>query len=158
MTFIDGEPKLPAAFTTSDLKSWTELGGKEAQRFAGTARYTIDFNLPAAQSDNWVIDLGEVRESARVYINGKLAAALWSVPYRALVGRYLKPGHNQLEIEVTNLSANRIRDLDIRNVKWQIFHDINFVNHNYKKFDASKWPLTPSGLIGPVRLLPMKNF
>ncbi len=63
---------------------------------------------------------------------------------------------NLLEIEVTNLSANRIRDLDTRKVDWRIFHDINFVNHNYKNFDASKWPLTPSGLLGPVRMTPMK--
>ena len=64
---------------------------------------------------------------------------------------------NKLEIEVTNLSANRIRDLDIRQVDWKIFHEINFVSHDYKKFDASQWPLTPSGLLGPVRLTPMKT-
>ncbi len=40
---------------------------------------------------------------------------------------------------------------------WKIFHEINFVDHNYKKFDASKWPLTPSGLLGPVRLTSMKK-
>ena len=29
------------------LKSWTELGGEAAQRFAGTARYRIEFDAPA---------------------------------------------------------------------------------------------------------------
>ncbi len=153
--FIQGAPKLPAAFTTSSLASWTECGDKEAERFAGTARYTISFALPRPEADDWIIDLGEVRESARVVINGKTASALWSVPYRAAVGRFLKPGRNELQIDVTNLSANRIRDLDIRKVKWKIFHDINFVNHNYRGFDASKWPVTPSGLLGPVTLQPM---
>ena len=28
--------------------------------------------------------------------------------------------------------------------------EINFVNINYKPFDAANWPLTPSGLLGPV--------
>ena len=159
VTFVDGAPKLPAPFTTSELKSWTQLGDEEAKRFAGTARYAVEFNLPNnVKADDWIIDLGNVRESARVFINGKMAAGLYSIPYSAPVGRFLKPGRNLIEIEVTNLSSNRIRDLDTRKVQWQIFNDINFVNHNYKKFDASKWPLTPSGLLGPVTLAPVKEI
>jgi hypothetical protein len=158
VTFIEGEPKLPHPFMTSELVSWVEKGDAEARRFAGTARYAIEFELPAAEADDWIIDIGDVRESARVFINGKMAAALWSLPFQAQVGRFLEPGRNRLELEVTNLSANRIRDLDTRNVKWKIFHDINFVNHNYEEFDASKWPLAPSGLLGPVRLIPMMKY
>ena len=59
--------------------------------------------------------------------------------------------------EVTNTSANRIRDLDRRGVKWQNFYDINFVNLNYKKFDASDWPVRPAGLLGPVTLTPLAD-
>jgi hypothetical protein len=158
VTFVEGGPKLPASFSTSELGSWVEMADEEARRFAGTARYSTEFELPDTEADDWMIDLGDVRESARVFINGKMAAALWSVPYRARVGNYFKPGRNRLEIEVTNLSANRIRELDIRKVNWKIFHDINFVDQNYQKFDASKWPLTPSGLLGPVRLFAMKRF
>ena len=108
-------------------------------------------------AEDWEIDLGDVRESARVFINGKEAAGLYSVPFSAPVGKYLKPGRNRLEIEVTNLSANRIRDLDRRKVQWKIFHDINIVTQLYEKFDASQWSLTPSGLLGPVTLTPMKD-
>jgi hypothetical protein len=154
--FVDGGPALPADITTTELTSWTAIGDEEAGSFAGTGRYSIEIDLPKG-ADNWVIDLGDVRESARVFINGKSAASLYSIPFSAPVGQHLKVGHNLLEIEVTNLSANRIRDLDIREVNWKIFHDINFVDHNYKKFDASEWPLTPSGLLGPVTLTPMKD-
>ena len=104
-----------------------------------------------------MLDLGDVRESARVTINGQAAANLWCVPYRAAVGKFLKPGNNRLTIDVTNLSANRIRDLDQRKVEWKIFDEINFVDIHYKPFDASQWPLTPSGLLGPVRCVPMKQ-
>ena len=76
---------------------------------------------------------------------------------RARVGRYLKKGDNTIEIEVTNLSANRIRDLDIRKVDWKIMHDANIVTPAYTPFDASRWPLQPSGLLGPVRLIPLKS-
>ena len=64
--------------------------------------------------------------------------------------------HHEIAIEVTNLSANRIRDLDQRGVDWKKFYEINFVDHTYKPFDASKWDLEPSGLPGPVRLLPYR--
>jgi hypothetical protein len=39
-------------------------------------------------------------------------------------------------------------------VAWKKFYDINLVNHLYKPFDASDWDLKPSGLLGPVRLIP----
>jgi len=157
ITFIEGGPALPEEITTSALESWTTIGDDEAKRFAGTGRYSIEIDIPKG-ADNWEIDLGDVRESARLLINGTEAAGLYSFPYSALVGEYLEVGPNLLEIEVTNLSANRIRDLDRRKVEWKIFHDINFVDHNYREFDASKWPLTPSGLLGPVTLTPMKEY
>lgn len=155
--FIDGGPSLPEPIQTRQLKSWTGFGQDKAAAFAGTARYTIEFEMPATPApDDWVIDLGDVRESARVSINGRPAANLWCVPFRAPAGSFLKPGTNRLEIEVTNLSANRIRDLDARKVQWKIFDEINFVDIHYKPFDASGWPVVPSGLLGPVRLIPMK--
>ena len=72
-------------------------------------------------------------------------------PYRLSV-ETLKPGRNFLEVEVTNLSANRLRDLDRRKVPWRIFNDINIVNVNYRPLDASTWPVLESGLLGPVVL------
>jgi hypothetical protein len=39
-------------------------------------------------------------------------------------------------------------------VVWKKFYEINFVNINYEKFDASGWPAMDSGLLGPVRLIP----
>jgi hypothetical protein len=156
VTFVDGGPELPKPFFTKELKSWTEFGSGALERFAGTASYRIEFMLPSVRADDWIIDLGDVRESARVSFNGKEVACLYSIPFRALVGDYLKPGRNVLEIEVTNLSANRIRDLDRRGVNWKIFNDINFVDHHYQKFDASDWLLIPSGLLGPITLTPVK--
>jgi alpha-L-rhamnosidase len=151
------DQKLPASFTTDKLASWTTLGDEEAKRFAGTARYTLEFDAPSTTADNYLLDLGDVRESARVTLNGQPVATLWSLPFQTPVGKFLHPGKNKLEIEVTNLAANRIRDLDQRGVVWKKFHEINYVNIHYRPFDASTWPLTDSGLLGPVKLIPMKN-
>lgn len=156
IAFTKGGPELPPALTAATLASWTDLGGDEARRFAGTARYRIEFDAPTGKADDWRLDLGDVRESARVRLNGRDVATAWSVPFRVRVGEFLRPGRNVLELDVTNLAANRIRDLDQRKVTWKIMREINFVNINYKPFDASGWSLTPSGLLGPVTLTPLK--
>lgn len=154
--FITGGPERPAPFTTKALVSWTAAGDEAARRFGGTARYTLDFEAPAGTAEDWRMDLGDVRESARVTVNGQPAGTAWSVPFRLNVGALLRPGRNRIEIEVTNLAANRIRDLDRRKVEWKVMREINFVNINYKPFDAADWPLTPSGLLGPVTLTPLR--
>lgn len=164
--FMKGGPELPPPAVVTQLGSWTDLGG-EAQRFAGTARYRIEFDLEELRrrgssgadraTDEWALDLGDVRESARVHVNGETIATAWSVPFVVRLGRRLKPGRNVLELEVTNLAANRIRDMDQRGVTWKIMREINFVDINYRPFDASKWPVTASGLLGPVRLMPLRT-
>ena len=60
---------------------------------------------------------------------------------------------NRLEVEVTNLGANRIRDLDRRKVNWKYFCDRNVYGTNYKPLDASVWPVRESGILGPVHLV-----
>ncbi|MBI5691047.1 MAG: glycoside hydrolase [Verrucomicrobia bacterium] len=156
ITFLKGGPALPAPLQTTALKSWTELGSEDARRFAGTARYRLEFEAPAARADDWMLHLGDVRESARVRLDGRDLGTVWSLPMRVRLGGPLAPGRHVLELEVTNLAANRIRDMDARKEKWKIMREINFVNINYKPFDASGWPLTPSGLLGPVTLTPLR--
>jgi hypothetical protein len=156
ITFTKGGPEIPPALSAPALKSWTDLGGDAAQRFAGTARYRLEFDAPSASADDWMLGLGDVRESARVRLNGRDVGTVWSLPMRLRVGTHLKAGRNVLELDVTNLAANRIRDLDQRKVTWKIMREINFVNINYKPFDAAGWALTPSGLLGPVTLTPLR--
>jgi hypothetical protein len=155
VTFLAGGPVLPASFRTDTLVSWTERGDEEGRRFAGTARYSIRFDAPG-EASSYLLDLGRVAESARVRLNGKELGILFARPFRVETGPLRRTG-NELEIEVTNLSANRIRDLDVRRVPWKVFQDINFVGIDYKPFDASGWPLKPSGLLGPVRLEPLAS-
>src|SRR6184192_3340943 len=155
VTFLAGGPVLPAPFRTDTLVSWTERGDEEARRFAGTARYSMRFDAPG-EASSYLLDLGRVAESARVRLNGEDLGILFARPFNVDLGRVRRSG-NELQIEVTNLSANRIRDLDLRGVPWKVFEDINFVGLDYKPFDASGWPLQASGLLGPVRLQPLAD-
>lgn len=157
--FLQGGPILPKPMEMDSLVSWTKNPDREAERFAGTARYSATLELPARVADEWLLDLGKLRDSARVSINGQPAGTVWSLPFQLRVGKFLRPGRNTIEIEVTNLSSNRIRDLDRRKVGWKKFHDANIVSHEYKKFDASKWPIRESGLLGRegrIHLVPCK--
>jgi hypothetical protein len=72
------------------------------------------------------------------------------------IGGFLKTGKNLIEIEVTNLPANRIADYDRRGINWRIFKDINVVNLNYQRSDYAHWQPLPSGLNSPVRLIPVR--
>jgi len=154
LTFSEGGPAIPEPITSKELKSWTEFGSPELESFAGSGVYTIPFSLEGKEAKSWILDLGDVRESARVWINQQPAGVLVAHPFRIDITPYVQAGINELSVEVSNLSANRIRDLDRKGVHWKKFEDINIVSHMYEPFDASEWPLQPSGLLGPVRLIP----
>ncbi len=153
--FIEGGPDLPPAFQTQTPGSWAEQGDA-ASRFAGTARYSTSFDAPGARSGPWLLRLGRVCESARVRLNGEPVGTLIAPPFAVPLGA-LRTHGNRLEIEVTNLAANRIRDRDRRGLPWKVFHEINFVDIRYQPFDASAWPVRESGLLGPVQLVPLSN-
>jgi len=152
--FTEGGPELPADQKLDKLVSWTALNDQKLQSFSGTGVYTSTFKLKSKTAKEYVLNLNQVDESARVWINGQEVGILWSIPFEARIGKYLKAGNNAIKIEVVNLMANRIRDMDRKKIQWRNYHEINFVNINYKEFDASSWPLMPSGLIGPVTITP----
>lgn len=152
--FLDGGPAIPPPFETPTLASWTTQPGDAYRNFSGTAVYRLEFD--AKDLTRALLDLGEIAHTAKVRLNGKPAGTCWAPPHRVSLTGLLEKGRNVLEVEVTNLAANRIADLDRRKVEWKAFHEINFVNIDYKPFDASVWPALPSGLLGPVTLIPLR--
>ena len=120
----------------------------------GTGIYTTTFRLTKQQAkQRWLLDLGDVRESARVYLNGQFLGCAWAVPYILDCRNALKKGRNELRIEVTNLPANRISDLDRKGVQWRKMKEINVVNINYQKTTYADWTPMPSGLNSEVKLI-----
>ncbi len=152
--FIEGGPNLPLVRDINTLSDWTKWpqDNGDLRAFSGTARYAIHFARPIAKADAWEIHLGEVCYSARVKLNGHDLGTVISRPWRVSFENALLQNDNTLEIEVTNLMANRLADLDRRKVDW---HPFFFVNIDYKPFDASQWEPLPSGLLGPVQLVPL---
>src|SRR5690606_16752100 len=106
----------------NSLSSWTAWG-EAAANFSGTARYRITFPKPETDASEYLLDLGEVRESAHVSLNGKEIGTAWSIPFRLRIdGADFREGNNQLDIEVTNLGANRIRYMDRAGIVWKKFY------------------------------------
>ena len=105
-----------------------------------------------------MLNLGDVRESARVYVNGTEAGNAWSVPFCINIGEYLKQGDNTLEIDVTNMQANRIADYERRGIKWRKFKDTNINSvTGARSFNFGEWDTVPSGLNSIVTLTPLKR-
>jgi hypothetical protein len=155
--FVQSEPQLKDTFALDSLKSWTELGNETLKVNAGTGVYETTFNLNRLSKESeYLLDLGDVRESAHVYVNGQDAGIVWAAPFECRISNYLKAGENKLRIEVTNLPANRIADYDRRGINWRMFNEINIVNINYKKADYGNWKPAKSGLCSVVKLVEYK--
>lgn len=155
--FVESEPSIDGVFVTDTLTAWTNLPVEAAKVNTATARYKVEFDLPSdVTADEWLLDLGDLRESAVVKVNGQNAGKVWSVPFTIEIGKWLAPGKNTLEIDVTNLPANRIADYDRRGKKWRIFKDANIANVDGSKLnDYSGWDMIPAGLNSTVSLTPL---
>ena len=154
LSFIDEAPKVNKSFALDHLQTWDTLDDDSAKVTMGTGVYTTHIRLSKAEANaNWQIELGDVRESARVYINGQFIGCAWSVPFVLDCKNSLKAGDNEIRIEVTNLPANRIADLDRQGVKWRKMEEINVVDINYRRTTYGDWDSVPSGLNSEVRLI-----
>jgi hypothetical protein len=152
VTFLEGGPVLPRTFQSDTVVTWTGRGDADADRFAGTARYSITFDSPdSVSASRYLLNLGTTYESAHIRLNGEDLGTVIEPLFSVETGPLRTKG-NVLEVEVSNNSANRIRDLDRRGVQWRIFNDINFVGIDYKPFNAARWPVRPAGLPGPVAI------
>jgi hypothetical protein len=128
------------------LASWTTRSEPGIKFYSGTATYRKTFELPsAAKGQSLWLDLGTVRELAEVKVNGQSCGVVWAPPFRVEISRALKPGANQLDIEVVNFWPNRIiGDQSLPEAQ-------RFTRTNIRKLTADT-PLITSGLLGPVRL------
>ncbi len=143
-------------YPMDSLRTWTKLPFPWAPYYSGSATYKVHFRLDdkMLEKDYIRVDPGNVREMAVFRLNGKTVGKTWCVPYRLDVPVHHFKKENLLETEVTNLDINRIIRLDKNKADWKNFYDINFVDITYEPFNASEWEPMPSGLLGPVKLIP----
>ncbi|MDE6485489.1 MAG: glycosyl hydrolase family 2 [Duncaniella sp.] len=159
LSFLESEPAVTDTFAIDSIMDWTRLPIPEAKQNFGTGRYTVRFTLDdPSLADDWILDAGDVRESARVTVNGHDAGTIWSVPFSLSVGEWLKPGENEIILDVTSLQANRIAQFERDGVEWRKFKDANIASvTNARTFSFGDWETVPCGLNSKVTLTPVKK-
>lgn len=154
LRFTEEAPKVERTWTLAHPQTWETLDDDSVRIAMGTGIYTTNIRLNKAEAQkNWAIDLGDVRESARVYINGRFIGCAWAAPFILNTNGTLRKGKNEIRIEVTNLPANRIADMDRRGIPWRKMKEINVVDINYKKTTYDSWKPVKSGLNSEVKLV-----
>ena len=138
----------PPSATFDKLISWSDSTDSGVKYFSGHGTYTKTVQAPAAwfnkHAQLWM-DLGDVKNLASVSVNGKDLGVVWHAPYRVDVTDALKPGANEVTIQVTNAWVNRlIGDQQPGATTKYTFTDV-------KPYHADS-PLLPSGLLGPVSI------
>jgi hypothetical protein len=147
----------PESVVFPELSAWDKHENAAVKHFSGTATYRKTFRLDAEQAGRPVrLQLGEVKYVARVSVNGKDLGVVWTDPWAADLSGAVKPGDNDIEIDVTNLWPNRlIGDAALpesqRRTKTNIRLEAVRTVKPFEGYGAND-PLLPSGLLGPVRL------
>jgi alpha-L-rhamnosidase len=150
------------------LSDWSVNQDKRIKFYSGIAVYRKIFNFiestNADKNTRFYIDLGEVKNLAKVKLNGEDAGIIWTNPWRVDITRLLRKKRNVLEIEVANLWPNRLigdeqlPDDGIKDEKWPdwLLADrkrtsgrYTFTTYKHYTKDAS---LLKSGLLGPVTI------
>jgi hypothetical protein len=141
----NGGPAQPVVFPS--LQDWSRHSESGIRYYSGTTVYTKTFNWQSAEGQHhevW-LDLGQVANIAAVTLNGKPCGIAWTPPYRVAIAQALRPGRNELRIEVTNTWANRlIGDHDLP--------EPQRVTRTTAPYRLEGKPLLPAGLLGPVTL------
>jgi hypothetical protein len=144
----------PPEVTFANLISWTDASDKGVQYFSGIATYANRFSLDKiAQGKRVFLDLGEMRDVAEVFVNGKTAGILWTKPFAVDITSLVKEGENDLKMEVVNMWVNRL----VGDQELPVEKRYCRTNQGYAKTEV--WPggdepfrLQTSGLLGPVKL------
>ena len=127
------------------LTDWTQRAEEAIRHYSGTATYRTHFDWsPRAEGTTVWLDLGIVRNLARVRLNGRDLGVVWTAPWRVEITSALRPGPNDLAIEVVNLWANRVIGDDGLPAAQRR------TRHNIPPGKLKPTELFSSGLLGPV--------
>lgn len=144
------------------LTDWSVNSDPRIKYYSGSGFYEQEFEWNSSMHGRLYLDLGDVRNMARVWLNGEEVGVLWTSPWLIDISDNIKVGPNKLKIEVVNLWTNRLIGDSfwptdgIISGKWPDWMMENkprtgkrytFTTYNhYSKEDS----LEKSGLLGPV--------
>lgn len=142
LTFQEGRGAGTEPLTMPKLISYTESQDFGVKYFSGVATYTNNFNAGKTEG-RVLIDLGCVKNIARVWVNGVYCGTAWKEPFRVDIGSAIKEGENTLKIEVANTWVNRLIGDEQPDCPEKITYT------DARVYNATS-ALLPAGLLGPV--------
>ena len=150
-TTLDDDAK-NGLFKFSELVDWSKSPVQAIRHYSGASVYSNTFELAAdaINGKSLYLNLGDVSVSAKITVNGQDLGVVWRKPFQVDISKAVKPGKNELSIEVVNLWPNRL------------IGDENLPENQRKTFTNMRVhkaisPLLPSGLIGPVSIKKYTN-
>jgi len=154
----------PEEINVDSLSDWSKNTNEGIKFYSGMATYHQSFEFKGNKTNPVYIDLGLVKNMARVRLNGKEVGVLWTAPWKLEISDLIKEGKNEISIEVVNLWPNRLigdeqKPYDgIVGNKWpewllkgQRRTSGRFTFTTTRQYRANS-PLLPSGLLGPVKI------
>ena len=134
-------------FIFQKLDDWATRPEAAIKYFSGTATYRNKFKWTGdhTKGKSIFLDLGTVKATAAVRLNGKDLGVVWCSPWRVDVTRELRPGQNTMEIDVVNLWPNRLLGDSLLPAEQRRTHTNIGV--------GPRQTLLSSGLLGPVKLI-----
>jgi hypothetical protein len=145
----------PASKTFEKLVSWTDVAEGGVKYFSGVATYAKTFWVDEdyrGAGNRLLLDLGDVRFVAEVYVNGESQGIVWKPPYRVDVTEAIKAGDNGLVVKVANTWSNRLVG-DALAAEGERFCRTNMDKSLTWEKSWKDTPLLESGLLGPVKLV-----
>jgi hypothetical protein len=141
-----------SSLTLAQLQSWNDL--PEGKDYSGWAVYETDFELTSlGEQLEWALDLGTVHETAEAALNGIELGSAWKGSRILPCGNALKVGANHLKVEVGNLWIHHVQSLP-KPDRRAVAETFGIRWGTYGEIKPAKLP--PSGLLGPVQLVPRR--
>jgi hypothetical protein len=145
----------PVIDTLQELRSWHLAGDSAVKYFSGQATYYNSFDVNSSDLEKdavLLLALNNVKEIAEVYLNGKRLGQHWHPAHLFALKEELKPGKNNLVVEVVNSINNRLIG-DAKQPKQQrdMRSNVTKLPNAWQKPFAEA-PLLEAGFIGPVTL------
>lgn len=98
----------PEHVTFDALVDWTQRAEPGVRHYSGVATYRKQFDMPAETREgaDLYLDLGTVRNLARIRLNDHDLGVVWCAPWRVPVAEVVVPVGNRLEVTVVNTWVN----------------------------------------------------
>lgn len=149
--FQPGQGAPAEAVTYPTLESLSLSNNPGIKYFSGIATYLNEITLSRRDLSNpesiYLLDLGRVANLAEVIVNGQNLGVVWKAPYRCDITSAIRPGHNQIEIQVANTWRNRI----VGDLQPDCQHKITHIA--FPGLVRADMPLLDAGLLGPVSII-----